>query len=865
MFRLLTVDVPRQRFPTYMQVAVAYSRTLEPYDTGTGLVVQNVTSSGTNTFGVFPVSANDIANHGMNLLCIVRANGEHEFVAFESATSLGGGQLRLNNVWRGLMDTPAIDHSVGEYAFVIEPQMVGRKAWSIIKPVTVQAIPSTGAISGTASDPVETFPTMGPTPNPGTVFANGASSQNVRSYRPLPPANFYVYGEGCQGTLGIPVIGGTTGAYKAITLLEEAIDPGGYKRELLQTRLVRGDNANDQLYYDTQTTFIASCAPTGLFYPRWTNRNYNFFNSSFFRIGRSSIVAGVLYAGSAVSGQFLSEMQYSLNWYGNIDIGMDATTTILPTMPAVGKGGLDAYINSVGGSPVQNALLSYATPRVTAFAPSWRNLLANVRWNYQYVVAVLSSPVACWFVGGGAPAFQVFQNATNSLSRATTGVNSYILGATGTTMQATQEQFVSSWFPRGLTAIGSGYIRNFNADANDTGHLDLIDDATGSATGTSTIGPTTNWQRVSTSMVMTAASTLCNLKLNSTEVAGGGSGNADTCWSEIELRLGQFQSNVLTNYSFDTGTFTGWTNITNSMVAAVVIPSPSNVYAQGGAFSSSAIRQEFALPTGWTGGATAFLTCFRAQTIASDTGTVTISAIDGGGATVATSTTGAENFATLNLWIKRTIFCDVPETAVKIRVDLTAVRTARQPATVAPASTRSRSGSRKTQHPGRGRCSTARRPARSRCRTRCRPSRAPIRRCRFRTCSLVARTRTSRRSSGRIRSRTRARSSRASSAASSFQTSTDTSFPVTKTTPTSFGVIVSVNGWTFTRGSGAGAPHLVGPASGLQARRLSAAAVVQLRDHLYDRRGDDSRAPAGSSDAWTSAKAGGSSSTAAGT
>lgn len=789
-FRLQTIDVPRQRFPTYMQVAVAYSRALEPYDTGTGLVVGNIVMQGNSTFGVFPVSANDIANHGFNLLCIVRANGEHEFVAFESATSLGGGQLRLNNVWRGLMDTPAIDHSVGEYAFVIEPSMVGRRAWSIVKPVTMQAVPSTGAVSGSGFDPIETFPNFGPTLDPAVV-ALGFSQQNARSFRPLPPANFTVFGEGCQGTQGIPTLG--AGYFKSISLLEEGVDLIGVKRESLQTRLVRGSDGDDTLSYDAQMNYHGTCSPTGLYYPRWTNRNYEFFVSEFIRITHSAVTGGlVTYGGSPVTSRCLADLEYQFDWYGNIDFGMDASLTLLGTMPAVGKGGLDAYLYSPGGIPVNNVLLSYATPRVTAFAPSWRNLIANARFNYAFSHA--GSPAGIWLDVSGSPALF---SGTFSLSLAASGANSYYLGGTAAFVMK-QDGFVTSWFPRGLTAIAVAYIKNSSGDVTHTGQLNLADDATGSATGSATIGALTHWLRQSTSMVMTAGSSFAQMLLSSN--------SANTNWTEAELRIGQFQANVLANYSFDTGSTSSWTNITNSFVVSTTI-GPSVDCAQGGAFATSAIRQEYTLPTGWTGGATAFLTCFRSQSIVGDVGTVTISAVDGSGTVLTTSTTGAEALATLNIWLKRTLFCDVPDTAVKIRVDLTAVRTGGAGNSgaffdevalwvakdLAPRTRKMLDFSAPTAQPM--------------------PNTFPDFTRAFPTLPLpdvllggtnlneqeiIWTDQTSHpvsKFTGQF-------------GGTAFQTSTaQISMPVGKITPTSFGVS-SVDGWTFTRGSGAGATHL---------------------------------------------------------
>lgn len=639
-FRMLLQDIPRQTFPTRMQVVTAYPRNLEPYDTSTGLVVGNITGPGVTTFGVFPVTAADIQNHGKNLLCIMRANGEHEFVAFESATSLGGGQLRLNNVWRGLMDTPAIDHSVGEYAFVIEPSMVGRRAWSIVKPVKVQTVPSTGPNTGTTSDIVEYLPNVGPIMNPWLLTSNIPVGFVARPFRPMPVANLALIGDGCFGTTGVPNVAGN---YKVVSLLDEDFELASLKRELRVAALRRGDAVDDTL----NTTFgsydwALSAFPTGKWKPAWSNNNY---------VGISAAINST--NSPAINAHYLAGAQITMDWYGSVDVGILSKTSILSANPAVGKGGLE----------FGQQLTSFADPRITCYAPSWRNLVANPRWAISTLSSIGSGP-SPWIsfsalALGGVPSFSLSRNGTYLIPQAAS-------------MLIQQVPKVASFNSRGLTAFGVGYIRNGNSDTNDTGHLDVGDGTTTTA-GTTTVGPNNNWQRVATSMTIGATTQTPSVQLNSTEVAGTGTTFADTCWDEIELHVGQFQANVLTNYSFESS-FTGWTNITNSFVNATAIASPSATYAQGGAFSASTIRQEYTPPSGWTVGAQAFVSLFVASTLASDTSQVTISAIDGGGATLASQSL-TFSFSILNVWAKRTLFCDMPDGTVKIRVDLTANRT----------------------------------------------------------------------------------------------------------------------------------------------------------------------------------------------
>src|ERR1700755_870899 len=103
------VDIPQTDFPGEFTTAAAYAREKAPYDTATGLVIENPTAllqPFLDAPGLLTASADEIANDGNNLIILIGDEGKHEFIAFETATVLGGGQYRLNNVWRGLMDTP---------------------------------------------------------------------------------------------------------------------------------------------------------------------------------------------------------------------------------------------------------------------------------------------------------------------------------------------------------------------------------------------------------------------------------------------------------------------------------------------------------------------------------------------------------------------------------------------------------------------------------------------------------------------------------------------------------------------------------------------------------------------------------------
>jgi hypothetical protein len=96
---------------------------------------------------------------------------------------------------------------------------------------------------------------------------------------------------------------------------------------------------------------------------------------------------------------------------------------------------------------------------------------------------------------------------------------------------------------------------------------------------------------------------------------------------------------VLANSSFD-ASLASWTVDSGGFVQATAIASPSAGYAQGGAFASSAMHQDYTLPAGYEVGGTVILNCWRAQTLTGDTGDVDLQILDGGGRSSRTSAPG---------------------------------------------------------------------------------------------------------------------------------------------------------------------------------------------------------------------------------
>jgi hypothetical protein len=92
-------------------VETAYSRTAEPYDTATGLRITLDLHSYLPNFTATPA---EIAKGKRS---IVYVGGE--IMAFETLTFISGTTWRLDDVWRGLLDTVPVAHAVGEPVFIL--------------------------------------------------------------------------------------------------------------------------------------------------------------------------------------------------------------------------------------------------------------------------------------------------------------------------------------------------------------------------------------------------------------------------------------------------------------------------------------------------------------------------------------------------------------------------------------------------------------------------------------------------------------------------------------------------------------------------------------------------------------------------
>lgn len=615
-------DVRQMRMPASAKVHTAYPKTTASYDVTTGLEIDSRDFHGQiiGFFqGVTPDPFTAISELGWNLILV-----DDELMAYESITDLGGGVLRLDNVWRELADTVPADHAVGARVWWVGAANVGLRGWQLGRALEARfqarskynKIGSGGDGSG---DPSDTL----------TVRA--------RARLPVRPTQFRIGVKDVTDIAGVSPPG-ETGLYASLSRLDGAIDLFANRRERTATTLVRGD------------TLGGSSAESGV---------------AFFVFARkvgipSTVLSNIIspqLADAAIAGGHCLGLGHASAGHGTIDVSILAARQV-----GASEGGV--------GLPVGQFINAWDRPTVRVVAPRWRNLALNGRFDYNSVAKA-------WSTSAGVPAVA---NTSSSIRRDSSGF--YFLA--GSAAQAALDQVVevAGYKPRGMTAKLIAYGRNLGSDANDTGVI-LIDpsDSSGVSLGvsgsTSTAFPTANYMRAiaNPSAVCPAGTEKIRIRGTLNEVATGGTTTPESVLTEFELILGQFTYDVLTNGSFEGG-LGSWTNVTNSFVNLFAAPGPSLNYAVGGAFASSAIRQDYTIPAGWEFG-TAVLRCWRMQTIAGDTGTVTLQVLNGGGAVIASSTTGAENIAVLNRWTPRVLSVELPTdgTAVTLRVLLEAVRT----------------------------------------------------------------------------------------------------------------------------------------------------------------------------------------------
>lgn len=619
-------DTPTTKPPDSGTLTIAVAREAEPYDTTVGITVQFPNNGIAELLDVFVPPSGAIATYGSTLMLV-----GGEIVAWEDAVKIGTGLVHFTGIWRGLLDTPAVAHAIGERVYLVGlssrgTDFIGRRTWTVDpNVVSVRMRERTLSNLGNGGEPTVNVSITG------------------RCVTQLPAHNLAIAGERITGTQGmgvgmLPAPSTNTSAYvKSASLLEEDIRYLEYRtRDLYTTAIRRGDDASEP--------FTDANIKVAL-YAQKVGGTAVALIAGIANDGNSGYIAGALLGGAG---------------YGQIDVIVYTTkSTQISFHPVV----------------FSTAINNWDAPRVRVFAPSWRNLLSNARFRDSGL------PGTDWATTTG------LLNISTVLALPLTGDSAYpgVSGSVGNVTNVFAQTIdVSGYLPRAMDAVFWFHTLNINADADDTVAWKLYAlDAAGATLTSSTLAAAaasqTVWTKKSLALTGLPANT-AKLKIEGTLTAvTGGDTRADCAIAETALYLGQFLDDVLGDPSFDTGV-ASWTVVTGGFVVATASPfacrnGTSSNYAQGGAFASSEIRKDYTLPTGREFG-TFVLRCWRMNAIAGDTGAVIVEVYSGTAVLLASTTTGVEAMASTSIWYPRTLSVQLPEGAATVRVRLQANRAA---------------------------------------------------------------------------------------------------------------------------------------------------------------------------------------------
>ena len=335
--------------------------------------------------------------------------------------------------------------------------------------------------------------------------------------------------------------------------------------------------------------------------------------------------------------------------HGALEVGVDVRRVV--TLP-------DATTPTLGG---------WQVPTLPITAHHYRNLLLNPRF--------ADGTGAGWTWTIGTPAV----GTSNALGAA----GSYITGASGTTLlDGYQTRSIAGYDPADLRArLRFAAVKNPARTGTDTATVYLYSlDAAGTVLDTQTYGPTAasawTWNTLE---IANLDPDTASIKVR--VVLTGGGATVTSAVTELDLRVGQMTGQLLANPSFEDNPVVpvqSWTETVGTWqgLSATKYGSPTYVRPNDGA--SAQLRQAVSITTGYEGGA-ATLICGRMNDAASDTGKVTLAALDGGGSVLATTATADEAISPSNAWARRYLALELPATTATVRVQLDATRVSGTP------------------------------------------------------------------------------------------------------------------------------------------------------------------------------------------
>lgn len=347
--------------------------------------------------------------------------------------------------------------------------------------------------------------------------------------------------------------------------------------------------------------------------------------------------------------------------------GITSGSTVYP-LGAAGHGLLEVGVDSAlvvalpdGSTPTLGA---WQVPTIEVDAPASRNLVVN---------GLFSNGTSNWTVTVGS---------------ASAGSGSGSLGGGGTmvtpagsvaTLTLHQDVPIQGYPPADLRAWLEFAAGPTTGDANDTIAAVLTSrDSGGSVLQTQTLAAVhpAAWDRYELEIANLHADTATirvQLTMATATSGDGGDTHADIGVTEVRLHVGDFTGQLLSNPEFASGV-TSWTESVGTWQVLTATLYGSAQYVRPNDGASAQLRQVITPAAGFERNATVVARFGRMNDGADDTGTVTIQALDGGGAVLASATTGAEALATLNVWARRYLALVLPDGTATIRVQLDAAR-----------------------------------------------------------------------------------------------------------------------------------------------------------------------------------------------
>lgn len=352
--------------------------------------------------------------------------------------------------------------------------------------------------------------------------------------------------------------------------------------------------------------------------------------------------------------------------------GITSGPAFFPTyypLGAAGHGVLEVGVDSAlavalpdGSTPTLGA---WQVPTISVNAPASRNLIVN---------GMFDNASNNWTVTVGA--VSAGMGGTESLGG---GGTRAAPTAGSATLTMHQDVPIQGYPPADLRAWLEFAAGPTTGDANDTIAAVITSrDSGGSVLQTQTLAAVhpTAWDRYELEIANLHADTATirvQLTMATATSGDGGDTHADIGVTEVRMHVGDFTDQLLSNPEFGSG-LTDWDESVGTWQVLTATLYGSAQYVRPNDGASAQLRQVITPAAGWERNATVVLRFGRMNDGADDTGTVTIQALDGGGAVLASATTGAEALATLNVWVRRCLALVLPDGTVTVRLQLDAAR-----------------------------------------------------------------------------------------------------------------------------------------------------------------------------------------------